>query len=299
MKKFALYTANIGNYDEIHQPSIVDYDFDYILFSNDVSEKSIGVWQVRKIPYHNIDNVRVNRWVKLHPDLLLPEYEYSLYHDTNVMVDSANYYGRIKELINSGVLVASMSHHERKCIYEEAFTIMFNRLDSNTKILNEVEHLKKAGYPKNNGLNEANCILRKHNDTTVKQVDDDWWSMLCNYSRRDQMAFNYVAWKNDIKINLIYPPGQNTRNSTEIHVVPHKKQQKPSIRRGIWSQDLKELIYAHLKPYYDAFVDARPNSIAERYNRIMYVLGFEYYSLMVDKYLFCTKLKKHIQFFTH
>jgi len=290
MKKFVLYTANVGNYDDIIQPQIVETNFDYILFSNDVPHESIGVWQVRKIPYDNSDNVRVNRWVKLHPELLLPEYEYSLYHDTNVVVDSSNYYIRIKELIDKGVLIASMSHHERKCIYEEAFTIMFNRLDSNNKILNEVEHLKRAGYPKNYGLNEANCILRKHNDTTVKQVNEDWWNMLNSYSRRDQMSFNYVAWKNAVKIDLIYPSGQNTRNSSEIHVIPHKKQNK-SIKLGIWTQDLRGQIYAHLKPYYDAFVDAKPNSISEKYNRKMFVLGYMLFRLKVEKYYYCNKIK--------
>lgn len=291
MKKYVLYTAEVGNYDEIIQPLIIDSDFDYILFSDDVSQDKIGIWQVRKIPYCNSDNIRVNRWVKLHPHLLLPEYEYSLYHDANVIIDSFNYYKRIKELISKGVLIASMSHHERRCIYEEAFTIMFNRLDSNNKILNEVEHLKKAGYPPNNGLNEANCILRKHNDTTIIQVNEDWWNMISTYSRRDQMSFNYAAWKNSIDINLIYPPGQNTRNSLEIHATSHKKQNK-SIRHAIWIQDLREQIYSTLKPFYDDFVKAKPNSMTEKYNRLMLTIGYYYFRLKVEKYLYCTKVKK-------
>ena len=37
MKKFAVYTASIGGYDEIHQPLAVDDRFDYIFFSNNVN----------------------------------------------------------------------------------------------------------------------------------------------------------------------------------------------------------------------------------------------------------------------
>ena len=53
MNRYVIYTAVVGNYDEIKQPQVVDNRFDYILFSNDIKEKNVGIWQVRPIPYHN------------------------------------------------------------------------------------------------------------------------------------------------------------------------------------------------------------------------------------------------------
>ena len=35
-KKYAIYTAMVGGYDEIMQSKVVDDRFDYILFSNDM-----------------------------------------------------------------------------------------------------------------------------------------------------------------------------------------------------------------------------------------------------------------------
>ena len=32
---------------------------------------------------------------------------------------------------------------------------------------------------------------------------DKWFEMLSNYSKRDQLSFNYVLWKNPIKINFL------------------------------------------------------------------------------------------------
>ncbi|MBR5328436.1 MAG: hypothetical protein IKV31_07870 [Paludibacteraceae bacterium] len=43
-KKYAIYTAMVGGYDEIMQPTVIDDRFDYILFSNDIKEDRVGVW---------------------------------------------------------------------------------------------------------------------------------------------------------------------------------------------------------------------------------------------------------------
>ena len=55
-KKYVIYTAMVGGYDEIMQPMVVDDRFDYILFSNDIKEDRVGVWQVLPIAYSNIIN---------------------------------------------------------------------------------------------------------------------------------------------------------------------------------------------------------------------------------------------------
>lgn len=69
MNKFVIYTAIIGNYDEILQPQVIDDRFDYVLFSN---ENRVGVWQVRPIAYVNDIQTKIARYVKTHPEELLP-----------------------------------------------------------------------------------------------------------------------------------------------------------------------------------------------------------------------------------
>ena len=32
---------------------------------------------------------------------------------------------------------------------------------------------------------------------------EDWWTEIKYGSKRDQLSFNYVAWKNDLKFNYI------------------------------------------------------------------------------------------------
>ena len=88
MNKFAIYTACIGGYDNILQPKVIDERFDYFLFTNDVKEESVGVWQVRKVAYSNPDMTRIARYVKTHPEELLPEYEATLWLDSSLQIIS-------------------------------------------------------------------------------------------------------------------------------------------------------------------------------------------------------------------
>lgn len=46
------------------------------------------------------------------------------------------------------------------------------------------------------GLTENNVIYRKHKDPRCIKVMEDWWYMVENYSRRDQLSLFYVLWKN-------------------------------------------------------------------------------------------------------
>ena len=293
MKRYVLYTAIVGGYDKIAQPSIIDSDFDYILFSNDIPEERVGVWQVRKIPYKNADNTRVARWVKLHPDILLDSYEYSLWHDSNIIVDSYLYYERIKKLINRQVLLASMSHNERDCIYDEAYKIIELGLDNKYIVLKEVEYLKGHGYPLHYGLIETNCILRKHKEDKVRLLNTEWWNMINLYSRRDQLSFNYIAWKHDINIELILPRWRNSRNHTYLHAVGHSKWDT-SKSKLVWN-DLRSKICRILKPCYYSYVHTKTNTFAEKYYKGKLWVICRYLDIITKKYIYSTLIKEKLQ----
>ena len=124
MKRYVIYSAIVGGYDEILQPLVVDERFDYVLFSNDIKDSQVGVWQIRPIIYSNPDNTRICRYVKTHPEELLKEYEVSVWTDSNVQILSSYVYERIVELEKQDVAVSSMWHPARKCIYEEAFAVV-------------------------------------------------------------------------------------------------------------------------------------------------------------------------------
>lgn len=218
--KYVIYTAMIGGYDNIKQPQVIDDRFDFVLFSNDIKEKKIGVWQVRPISYSNIDNTRICRYIKTHPEELLPEYEFSIWIDSNVRIMTDFIYSRSLQLYANNIQIASMNHLERNCIYEEAYTILECTLEYESIILDWCKLLRKEKYPLNNGLFETNVVYRINNNK-VQIIDKFWWKCIDDYSRRDQLSFNYVLWKNDFKCEYILPNDINTNNSIHFDRLLH------------------------------------------------------------------------------
>ena len=59
MNEFVIYTVRTGGYDDILQPKVVDNRFDYILFTDHTDASTIGIWQVKTIPYVHADSTRM------------------------------------------------------------------------------------------------------------------------------------------------------------------------------------------------------------------------------------------------
>lgn len=236
MKRFVIYTAIVGEYDELQQPEFVDNRFDYILFSNNISQKQIGIWHVRNISYFNNDYTRVARWVKTHPEELLNDYEASLWIDGALVIKSDFVYNRIIDLYNNNYLIASMWHNQRNCIYKEAAEVVFLGLEHEKIVINWLRKLRKEKYPEDNGLFETNVLYRNHNNNKIKEFDQLWWKCIDSYSRRDQLSFNYVLWKKKIKCNYFISANENARNSPHFkcvtnHVNDGKQWRKISVNK--------------------------------------------------------------------
>lgn len=217
MKRFAIFTAIVGDYDIISQPYTIDNDFDYILFSNDIQEKKIGVWRIRNIPYSNDDKTRVARWVKTHPEKILADYQASVWMDAALVINTHIVYQRIIELFKNNISVSSMWHAYRDCAYDESIEVALLGLEHENTVIKWMHFLAKEHYPEHQGLFETNVVYRKHTNPQVYQLDILWWNCIERYSRRDQLSFNYSLWKLGIDCPFFFVPNENARNSAHIH----------------------------------------------------------------------------------
>ena len=127
--------------------------------------------------------------------------------------------GNIDELIEkylSDSNIAFFDHNKnrmdpRDCIYDEYNAIMnLGKNDPNQKykddpqvMYNQVKRYQDEGYPSHNGLITGMVILRRHNEKDCIKVMEDWWTEIKYGSKRDQLSFNYVAWKNKTKFNYM------------------------------------------------------------------------------------------------
>ena len=225
MSKRIIYTSVFGGYDEVVEQS--SNGWDWKCFSEDTHT-----------PIYEDNNRNAKRF-KVLPHRYLKDYEYSVFIDGNMSVR-----GDLNELVDKYLVdsnVAFFSHSNnnldgRNCAYDEARTI-FELGDKNMKatpdrgILNykdnpyviekQMNRYVDEGFPKNNGLITGMVILRRHNEKDCIRVMEDWWTEIKYGSKRDQLSFNYCAWKNNLKFNYMKGDSRNNQyfyRSTSAHI---------------------------------------------------------------------------------
>lgn len=221
MKKYVIYTCLTGGYDELTQPLVIDEDFDYICFSNDIKENKVGIWSIKQIPYESSDNSRLSRYVKLLPHKVFKDYEYSLWIDANIKIINNEFYSVIHKRILEGGIIYQMPHPFHDCVYDEVRMAYMVRRLSLSEARIQFCHLKQEGMPKHYGLYENGVMLRKHNDKAVVEVSQKWWKEYMRYSKRDQLSLVYVYWALNIKPEYIFDGEHGIRNVSCLKLLKH------------------------------------------------------------------------------
>ena len=212
--RVVIYTCLVGKYDSLAQPLSVDAHYDYICFSDSIKETTIGIWKIREIPFKCKDKTRLSRYAKLLPHRVLADYDYSIYVDANITIRDKEFYRRIETSISNGSLIAQVNHVTPfwDCVYEDIYHAYRVRKVSFVSAYRQYRHLKKEGMPRHYGLYENNIIFRKHNDSTVKHISEEWWREYMSYSKRDQFSLMYIYWKNKYMPDLLFGKDECARN---------------------------------------------------------------------------------------
>ena len=220
--KGVVYTCLTGGYDSLGLLTYVSSDLDYICFtdSRDLLQlKSYGAWKILPIQFSDGTNQIINRWHKTHPHILFPNYDYSIYIDSNINILNSNVFS---EIFNKRSMLVLPIHFEQQCIYEESKLVLKSKLATKDSINKIITLLKDNDFPKNYGMNENNLIYREHNNPEVIRIMEEWWDLIYNYCNRDQLSFAYILWKHNIKPSDIAI--RNLRiNNPDILMKNHKK----------------------------------------------------------------------------
>jgi hypothetical protein len=208
MNKIVVYTGAFGkNYGMLPQKKIEGVDF--FCFTDD-KKKIKSPWKPISLLESNLDEGRQNRHPKLMPHLYFKDYEISIYIDSNVLI-----VGDLQEIIENlgdfkmAIFDHNQSRDKRNCVYDEHEAILnLGRekgvfKDNLTVMKNQINFLKKENYPKKNGLIFSAVLIRRHNNQKVIKVMETWWHILSTRSKRDQLSFNYAAWKNNFVPTII------------------------------------------------------------------------------------------------
>jgi hypothetical protein len=205
--KKVVYTIILGNYDEPNSFK-KQKGYDYYLITdniNDTINKATN-WKPLKIP-DTVQNLTVNtvkkqRFLKLHPHLLFKNYDLSIYLDGEFKIEG-NLDEFLLRTLNSNSYLYSFEHPTRNNIIDEIKEVV--RLKRDKKSMGELlyQRYKKEKFPDDKGLIESCLLIRKHNDKNCINIMEKWYEEIKKYSHRDQLSFNYIYWKNTIKIKYL------------------------------------------------------------------------------------------------
>ena len=199
--KTIVYTAIIGDYDNL-QP-LTEYDdthFDYVCFTTSPKIHSdkwkiIDVSDLKTLLKLN-DNTKIARFIKTHPHLFFKTYSKSLWIDSNNKIVSKDLYHDFLPLLDATEYLLVPQHPKLDSIEQEANAIVHMKKDTKENVEKLLNLLKLERFKNIPGEHvQTHILLRRHMNKECMNIMERWWEMILNYSKRDQLSFNYVFHK--------------------------------------------------------------------------------------------------------
>ena len=200
-----IYTCITGGYDCLLPNISLNPEYKYVCFTENpfyLRRKNVGPWQIEPLYFNKLDNTRNNRWHKMHPHILFPEYETSIFIDANVLAKTPKLF-ELANKVPQNVFLSVPPHRRCSCIYDEIEACIKVQKDDIKKLEQQRELLLAEGFPKKMGMTENNVIFRRHNHPLCIKIMEEWWNMLEHYSKRDQLSLFYVLWKNNVSMHYL------------------------------------------------------------------------------------------------
>ncbi len=220
-ERIAIYTCITDGYDLIQIPVIMPNNCDFYVVTDNGNRvpdcvKYIDIDFV--IPDKNMNAKDKNRYIKMHPEQIFKEYNYSIYIDGNIkpISDFTKYINLIGDCG-----IATFMHPKNNCVFKECNTVIETKKATLDEVKNHLDHLNREGMPKEYGMADCGLIARRHNDELCIRFMNEWWSQYCNYSKRDQISFSYVAFKLGIEMEEITVLGNNMYKDYAVRRLPH------------------------------------------------------------------------------
>jgi hypothetical protein len=198
-ESIVVYTAVLNNYDFIIEPKNRTPFIDFICFTDDPEIVPKG-WECRHIDEKINEPKVLSGKHKILPHKYLDGYKYSVWVDGNICI-----HGNIREMVKESLKNTNLSvpsHPNRSCIYDESKACIEMGKASSKEVGKQMQKFRKDGFPANFGLSETRVIVRRHMKKDVKKAMEKWWEEFKKGASRDQLSFEYAAWK----CNLKYQP---------------------------------------------------------------------------------------------
>jgi glycosyltransferase involved in cell wall biosynthesis len=194
----AVFTAIMGGYDELNEPSIVTPGWEYVCFTDNPNLKS-ETWKL-VVSKPESDPVRTARRRKILVHEYLPGRDLTVWVDGKLKI-SCNMDDLVARFHGPGPLTM-LGHPDRDCIYDEADACKRLKKDDPSVIDAHMAKIRSHGMPKKTGLVDT-CVIIRTSETLIAKLGREWWGLVQYGSRRDQLSFNFVAWKQQLPYKAV------------------------------------------------------------------------------------------------
>lgn len=231
MSNIVVYSCVTGAYDMInstlissigvHEPNVR-----YVLYTDQVKKiktvnnpKSKISWEFRPLVWqHPLCQRRTARWHKINNHLLPDDADYTVWVDGSQQIKEVGIFSKLVEPISGRYMLGTFKHPNRTCVYQELQACINRKKDNFQLMRNQIKKYREDNYPPYNGMVETSCVFRKA-CPEVTAFNALWWEQISNNSFRDQLSFNYAAWKLNQPYGII--PGCRS-DSRFFRFIPHK-----------------------------------------------------------------------------
>lgn len=202
--RIAVYTCITGGYDDYKEPQYISDQCDYYLISEyPPLGNSVYNWiNVRDVVPAYIDNsIYQNRYCKMFPHKIFPQYRYSIYIDGNVTI-IGKVEKFVKKIENIPLIVPAKCFSDN--YYSQMIRMMKIGFDQAETFIKQAYDYRTKGMPDTVGTFFCTILIREHNHPVCVNIMEDWWKEYNKFSNRDQMSFPFVLWENGIKKEDLY-----------------------------------------------------------------------------------------------
>jgi glycosyltransferase involved in cell wall biosynthesis len=200
--RLVVYTCMFGYSEHFNDFAYHPDGVDFVCFTDDPELRS-DFWSMRLVKPGLLDPARAAKQVKTLAHRFLPEYDCSLYIDNTVRLKAEPKRLFDELLARTSAPFVCFRHYSRDCVYDEADQVIALGYDDPERVRAQMRSYRSIGYPAKNGLAALPFILRRHLDPELVPVMEQWLQHILQYSLRDQLSFNPVAWLHRLTVGYI------------------------------------------------------------------------------------------------
>lgn len=206
--RIAVYTCVTGGYDIFPISMAIEEKCDYYYVSDDSRVYPQGFKYIdvnMLVPDINMSPKDKNRYCKLHPHKLFPDYDYTIYIDGSIQIIKPISHN-INKVGKTGLAIHR--HRERDCIYSEGIFLCWLGAVKKDELIKDITRYIDAGVPRHFGLFECGMIVTDLHNSISAELYDNWYEEYMRGVKRDQQALIYTLWNMNLTVEDIGDLGE-------------------------------------------------------------------------------------------